>query len=144
LTPAGHPLGSRQEARFSECNGAALIVPAEPLAVCQQIAVLEGMSGITMAKTVTSDNIQMITSLVLQGVGIGILTSIDVSTEVKRGLLNFTKISDTVLRPMILALSTSSARTLSYAAGVALAEVESGFSQLSYPASMDGYTDLVG
>ena len=143
LTPPGHPLGSQTEARFSECGGAALVMPAEPLAVCPQIAVLEGMTGITPTRAVTSDNIQMITSLVMQGVGIGILTSIDVITEVKRGLLNFTRISDTVLRPMILALSTSSARTLSYAASIALAEVENSFSQLSYPASMDGHTDPV-
>lgn len=141
LTPAGHPLGQHREARFSACAGSALIVPAEPLAVCQQIAVLEGITGVIVDKTVTSDNIQMITSLVLQGVGIGILTSIDVTTEVRRGLLSFTKISDSVLRPMILALCTSSARTPSYAAGIVLREIENGFAQLSYPASMETTAD---
>ena len=141
LTPAGHPLGRQREARFSACAGSALIVPAEPLAVCQQIAVLEGITGVVVDKTVTSDNIQMITSLVLQGVGIGILTSIDVTTEVRRGLLSFTKISDAILRPMILALCTSSARTPSYAAGIVLREIENGFAQLSYPASMEAAVD---
>ena len=141
LTPAGHPLGRQREARFSACAGSALIVPAEPLAVCQQIAVLEGITGVVVDKTVTSDNIQMITSLVLQGVGIGILTSIDVTTEVRRGLLSFTKISDAILRPMILALCTSSARTPSYAAGIVLREIENGFAQLSYPASMEAAGD---
>lgn len=140
LTPAGHPFGQAREARFSACNGYSLIVPAEPLAVCQQIAVLEGISGIELIKTVTSDNIQMITSLVLQGVGIGILTSIDVITEVKRGLLSFTRITDPVLRPMILALCTSSSRTLSYAAGTVLAEIENCFAQLSFPGSMQSST----
>ena len=141
LTPAGHPLGRQREARFSACAGSALIVPAEPLAVCQQIAVLEGITGVVVDKTVTSDNIQMITSLVLQGVGIGILTSIDVTTEVRRGLLSFTKISDAILRPMILALCTASARTPSYAAGIVLREIENGFAQLSYPASMEAAGD---
>ncbi|MCP8890284.1 LysR family transcriptional regulator [Sphingomonas faeni] len=141
LTPAGHPLGRQREARFSACAGSALIVPAEPLAVCQQIAVLEGITGVVVDKTVTSDNIQMITSLVLQGVGIGILTSIDVTTEVRRGLLSFTKISDAILRPMILALCTASARTPSYAAGIVLREIENGFAQLSYPASMEAAVD---
>lgn len=137
LTPPGHALGQVQETRFSACAGSALIVPAEPLAVCQQIAVLEGTTGVVVDKTVASDNIQMITSLVLQGVGIGILTSIDVMTEVKRGLLSFTKISDSILRPMILALCTSSARTPSYAAGIVLREIEHGFAQLGYPASIE-------
>jgi DNA-binding transcriptional LysR family regulator len=138
LTPVGHPLGDRREARFSACMGSPLIVPAEPLAVCQQIAVLEGMSGIPIDRTVSSDNIQMITSLVLQGVGIGILTSLDVMTEVKRGLLRFTRISDTVLRPMTLALCTATTRTPSYAAGIVLAEIENGFAELGGVGGFEG------
>ena len=142
LTQAGHPFGSQREARFSACVGSALIVPAEPLAVYQQIAVLEGTTGVALDKKVSSDNIQMITSLVLQGVGIGILTSIDVMTEIQRGLLSFTKISDPILRPMILALCTASSRTPSYAAGIVLAEIENGFAQLSYPTSIEPAVDL--
>jgi DNA-binding transcriptional LysR family regulator len=142
LTPAGHPFGLQREARFSACVGSALVVPAEPLAVCQQVAILEGTSGIALDKTVASDNIQMITSLVLQGVGIGILTSLDVITEVKRGLLSFTRISDPILRPMTLALCTSSARSPSHAAGIVLTEIENGFAQLSYPASIEPAADF--
>ncbi|PZU59551.1 MAG: LysR family transcriptional regulator [Sphingobium sp.] len=137
ITPAGHPLGQRAEARFSEAVGSALIVPAEPLAVCQQVAVLEGTTGVAPEKAVTSDNVQMITSLVLQEVGIGVLTSLDVITEVKRGLLSFTRISDPILRPMTLALCTAAARTPPYAASIVLAELENGFAQLGYPASME-------
>lgn len=142
LTPAGHPFGQQQEARFSSCAGSALVVPAEPLAVCQQIAVLEGTTGVVLHKKATSDNIQMITSLVMQGVGIGILTSLDVITEVKRGLLSFTKVSDPILRPMVLALCTASARKPSYAADIVLGELETGFAQLGYPMSMDPAVDL--
>ncbi|MDE8650290.1 LysR family transcriptional regulator [Novosphingobium album (ex Liu et al. 2023)] len=138
ITPAGHALGRQSEVRFSVCAGSPLIVPAEPLAVCQQIAVLEGATGIELHRKATSDNIQMVTSLVLQGLGIGILTSLDVITEVQRGLLAFTRISDPLLRPMTLALCTASARTPSYAAGIVLNEIENGFARLSYPASMQG------
>ncbi|KMS53153.1 LysR family transcriptional regulator [Sphingobium cupriresistens] len=137
LTPAGHPFGDQREARFSACAGSPLIVPAEPLAVCQQIAVLEGTSGLQIDRTASSDNIQMITSLVMQGVGIGILTSLDVITEVQRGTLSFTRIADPILRPMTLALCTAAARTPSYAAGIVLGEIESGFAQLSYPVSIE-------
>lgn len=59
-------------------------------------------------RKVTSDNIHMITLLVMQGIGSGILTSLDVITEVKRGLLAFTRISDVILRPVTLALCTAS------------------------------------
>ncbi|QSR17699.1 LysR family transcriptional regulator [Novosphingobium sp. KA1] len=135
LTPPGHPLGARREARFSACAGEPMIAPAEPLAVCQQIAVLEGATGVVPERKVMSDNIQMITSLVMRGVGVGVLTSLDVATEVQRGLLNFTRISDPLLRPMTLALCTASARTPSYAAALVLGEIENGFGQLSYAAS---------
>lgn len=133
----GHALGSLRETRFSTCAGSPVIVPAEPLAMCEQIAVLEGATGIELTRKVSSDNIQMITSLVLEGVGIGILTSIDAVTEVRAGLLSFTRISDALLRPMTLALCTNPARTPSYAAGIVLSEIENGFAQLGYPASID-------
>ena len=137
LTPPGHPFGARREARFSACVGERVIAPAEPLMVCQQVAALEGATGVVLDRKAASDNIQMITSLVLQGAGIGILTSLDVITEVRRGLLCFTRISDPLLRPMTLALCTASARTPSYAAALVLGELENGFAQLSYAASMD-------
>lgn len=133
ITPAGHPFGEQAEARFSACVGSPVVVPSSPLAVNQQIAVLEGTTRLTLERKATSNNIQMITSLVMEGVGIGILTSLDVVTEVRAGLLSFTRISDPVLRPMTLALCTASARPPSYAADIVLGEIQSAFSQLAWP-----------
>lgn len=130
VTPIGHPLSTLSEARFSVCAGMPLVIPAEPLALCQQIAVLEGSTGVEMKHIVTSDNIQMITSLAQQGVGVAILTSLDVIAEVEAGQLAFTRISDPVLRPMTLALCTSTMRTPSHAASIILAEIEANFAQL--------------
>lgn len=136
ITPPGHPMAGLAEARFTACAGSPMIVPAEPLAMCQQVAVLEGATGIELDRKISSDNIQMITSLVLEGAGIGILTSLDAMTEIQAGQLSFTRISDTLLRPMTLAVCTNSARTPSYAAGIVLSEIETGFARLGYPASM--------
>lgn len=130
VTPAGHPLGREPEARFSSVVGHRLIAPAEPLAVARQIAVLEGATGMAMHRAVRSDNIQMIASLVEQGVGIGILTSLDVLSEVRQGRLAFTRISDSLLRPMTLALCTAAARVPSYAAGMVLTDIEASFGDL--------------
>lgn len=135
ITPAGHPFGQKAEARFSACIGSPLVVPSPALAVHQQIAVLEGTTRATLDKKATSNNIQMITSLVLQGIGIGILTSLDVMTEVKAGLLSFTRISDPLLRPMTLALCTASARPPSYAADIVLGEIQTAFGQFAYPSA---------
>lgn len=136
VTPAGHPFGQQTESRFSACVGSPVIVPAPPLAVHQQVAVLEGTTHATLDKKVTSDNIQLITSMVLQGIGVGILTSLDVISEVKAGLLSFTRITDPVLRPMTLALCTASARPPSYAADIVLGEIQAAFGQLAYPGAM--------
>ncbi|MBX9883704.1 MAG: LysR family transcriptional regulator [Novosphingobium sp.] len=133
ITPAGHPFGAQAEARFSACAGSPVVVPSGPLAVHQQIAVLEGTTRIALDRKATSDNIQMITSLVLQGIGIGILTSLDVVTEVRSGLLSFTRISDPVLRPMTLALCTAAARPPSYAADIVLGEIQTAFGELAWP-----------
>jgi DNA-binding transcriptional LysR family regulator len=135
IAPPAHPLARHRETRFSTCAGMPVIVPTRPLAVSQQIEVLEATNGVALDRRATSDNIQMIVSLVLQGVGIGILTSLDVATEVQRGLLSFTRLTDPVLRPMTLALCTAGARTPSHAAGIVLGELESGFAQLGYPAA---------
>jgi DNA-binding transcriptional LysR family regulator len=135
VTPPGHVVGRHAETRFSTCAGLPVIVPSRPLAVSQQIEVLEATSGFALDRRATSDNIQMIVSLVLQGAGIGVLTSLDVVTEVQRGLLCFTRLTDPVLRPMTLALCTASARTPSHAAGIVLGELEAGFAELGYPAA---------
>ncbi len=138
ITPAGHPFGEQTEARFSACIGSPMVMPSHSLAVHQQIAVLEGTTRAKLDKKATSNDIQMITSLVLQGVGIGILTSLDVITEVKAGLLAFTRISDPVLRPMTLALCTAAARPPTYAADLVLGEIQGAFGQLGLPAAPNG------
>ncbi|WP_260927024.1 LysR family transcriptional regulator [Novosphingobium sp. 9] len=135
VTLPDHPLAGRDEARFSACTGMPLVMPAAPLAVSQQIAVLAGATRAELDQRASSDNIQMLISMIRQGLGVGVLTSLDVMSEVQRGELAFTPISDPVLRPMTLALCTASARTPSHAAAMALAEIETGFARLAYPAS---------
>lgn len=132
ITPPGHRMGPLREARFAACAGEPMIVPSPRLAVGQQVEILEGTSGIALDRRATSDNIRMIASLVRQGVGIGMLTSLDVATEVAEGHLQFTRISDPVLKPMTLALCTATARTPSYAAALVLGELEAGFAALGY------------
>jgi DNA-binding transcriptional LysR family regulator len=132
VTRPDHLLSTQLQSRFSGCAGSKLVVPAEPLALCQQVSVLEGVSGFEADIAASSDNIQMIKSLVAEGIGVGVLTSLDVIPEVAAGTLAFTRISDPILRPMTLALCAASSRQLSSAANVVLAEIENNFSQLGY------------
>lgn len=130
VAPIDHPLAGQPQARFTACAGTRLVVPAEPLSLCQQIAVLEGATGFTIDAAVRCDNIQMIAALVREGIGIGILTSLDAIVEVETGTLAFVRISDSILRPLTLALCTATARTPSHAAGIVLTELENGFQEL--------------
>ena len=132
VTLPGDPLGQGGAKRFSACAGSPLILPSPPLAVHQQVAVLEATTQLPIERKATSNNIQAIISLVLEGVGIGLLTSLDVMTELSAGSLRFTRISDPILKPMTLALCTATSRTTSYAADIVLNEIQNGFVQLSY------------
>ncbi|QNE04048.1 LysR family transcriptional regulator [Croceicoccus marinus] len=132
VTLPGHPLAGMEEARFSSCVGYPVVAPAEPLAVHQQVAVLEGATNVPLERRATSNNIQMVLSLVMQEMGVGILTSLDVMEEVRSGALHFTRISDPLLRPMTLALCTLSARTPSHAAATVLRVIENGFASLGH------------
>ncbi|WP_226634840.1 LysR family transcriptional regulator [Novosphingobium profundi] len=136
VTPPGHPFGARAQARFSQCVGEPIIAPGEPLAVGQQVALLEAATSVPLERRVTSDNIQMIAALVRQGAGIGILTSLDVMTEVQEGRLQFTRIAEPLLRPMTLALCTASARTPSYAAALVLREIGNGYTRLDHRSAL--------
>jgi len=124
VTPVGHPFAARGAAQT-------MILPAPPLAVEQQVSVLQAAAQVPLHRAISSDNVQMIISMVMQGVGIGVLTSLDVVTEVEAGLLAFTPISDPILKPMTVALATASSRTLSYAAEIVLGEIQQGFAALS-------------
>ncbi len=136
VTRPDHPLAQVKSCRFSECDGQKLIIPAEPLALCQQVTVLEGVSGLMANVAASSDNIQMIKSLVREGVGVGILTSLDVICEISAGTLAFTEILNPILRPMTLALCVASSRQLSSAANLLLMEIEKNFAQsLAYTLS---------
>ncbi|MDE1994859.1 MAG: hypothetical protein KGI75_20320, partial [Rhizobiaceae bacterium] len=70
---------------------------------------------------------QMIKSLVIDGAGVGILSSIDVMSELASGELAFTPFTDTILRPLNLALCAMPVRQLSSAANLVLARIVAGF-----------------
>lgn len=126
-------MADRSHCVFSEVSDRKLVVPAEPLALCRQVAVLADATGVEIRIGASSDNIQMIKSLVMQGAGIGILTSLDVIGEVARGALQFVAITDAVVQPMTLALCTASSRSPSLAADLVLTAIEDQFEELDHP-----------
>lgn len=129
ITPPGHEFAHSASLRFNMCVGAAVIMPVEPLAIAEQVRALLAATQVEPQIAASSDNIQMIKSLVQGGVGIGLLSWLDVMEEVERGELCFTRISDTVITPLILSLCVGSSRQLSQAANLLLQRLETAFAQ---------------
>jgi len=131
VTLAGHPLAAASSQRFSACAGYPIVAPNQPLALCQQVRALEAATGTTLDRAMASDNIQMIKTMVSAGVGVGILTALDVAVEVESGDLAFTPISDAAVRPLTLALCQMPSRQLSSAGLRVLDRLETTFAALS-------------
>jgi len=117
VTLPGHEIARKPRQRFSACEDHAIVAPHEPLALCQQVRALEAATSATLNVVAASDNIDMIKALVREGIGAGILSSIDVAAEVGRGQLTFTPISDPMVRPLTLALCQSGPRAPAIGSG---------------------------
>ncbi|MBB2203460.1 LysR family transcriptional regulator [Gluconacetobacter takamatsuzukensis] len=116
VSPPGHRLARLASARFSACADEPTIVPASPLAVAGIFARLEADCAVAARMVTTSNNVQLIKSLVAAGTGISLLSSLDVMEEVARGLLCFTPLAHASVHPLALSLVHDRGRHLSAAA----------------------------
>ncbi|HEX8047989.1 LysR family transcriptional regulator [Rhizobium sp.] len=126
-----HPIAGKAGIRFNRCADYPIVAPAEPLALCEQVDALVAATSVALTAVAFSDNIQMIKSLVKSGVGVGILSSIDIMSEVEAGELAFTPLTDTVIRPLSLAVCAMPVRQLSSAANLVLDRMVSAVSDHS-------------
>lgn len=129
ITQPGHPIALMKDAQFSVCAEYPMVVPSAPLALWRPIELLEAETGIKILAVSRADNIQMIKSLVGEGVGIGILSQLDAYDEIKKGQLAFTPIHNKKLSPLSLCLCVDRSRQLSMAARLIISEVEQFFVQ---------------
>jgi DNA-binding transcriptional LysR family regulator len=135
VTPPGHGLASAGGRRLAAAQGETMVMPAAPLALTAQVEALEGVSGVKLVPAVTCDNIEMMKALVLEGAGVALMTSLDVATEVARGELAFTRITDALARPLTLALCVASPRQVSNAARLVLDRMEGVVAGLGWDGS---------
>jgi DNA-binding transcriptional LysR family regulator len=122
-----HPLAVRASCRLADSVGHRMILPAEPLALCERVRMLQAATNVPFAAVCASDNVEMIKSLVRRGIGIGLLTSLDVAEEVLDGSLIFIPLDEPVLRPLSLALCHRPSRQISSASMLLMRGLESLF-----------------
>jgi DNA-binding transcriptional LysR family regulator len=126
-----HPLAARRNVHFSVCMEYSFVAPAAPLALRSHLAGLEAIAEVPLRPVAASDNIQMIKSLIVQGVGVSVLSWLDVAAEVERGDLAFVPLANEAARPLTLALCVAPARQLSNAARVLLARIETAVEEIA-------------
>ncbi|KAB8124558.1 LysR family transcriptional regulator [Komagataeibacter medellinensis] len=119
----GHPIAALHSARISLCTAYALVMPEPPLALRHELDVLLAGGDIPLEIAASADNVQMIKSLVTEGLGVGILSNLDVMEEVRAGTLCFIPIIDPRLSSMALALVTNRTRSASFAARLVMGEM---------------------
>ncbi|ATJ91604.1 LysR family transcriptional regulator [Acetobacter tropicalis] len=127
ITLPDHPVAAMDEAYFSLCAEYPVVVPAPPLALWRPLELLEAETGMKIQAIARADNIQMIKSLVSEGVGIGILSYLDAYDEIQKGQLAFVPLRNKKLSPITLALCVDRSRQLSMAARLIISEVEQFF-----------------
>ncbi|MGF1277254.1 LysR family transcriptional regulator [Acetobacter pasteurianus] len=108
-----HPVTQQSSARFSICVEYPVIVPEEPLALASVFAKLEADTMVNPNVISGANNVQMIKSLVKAGLGITILSYLDVMDEVQSGDMAFTPLAGAHVPPLRLALAHDRARPLS-------------------------------
>ena len=120
----GHALARRGEVAFAECEDHRLVIPDDTLSYR---AILETVWGKTIGGRVrgaiNANSIAMIKKLVKAGVGVGMLTQIDIAAELAAGELVFIPLSEPGIPLSVLSLITASGRTLSAPASLLLQAV---------------------
>jgi DNA-binding transcriptional LysR family regulator len=114
-----HPLASRPDIALVECADLPLIIPDESIS-------LRGVLDKAWARSVgggirhfiSSSGINIVKALVASGVGVGIVSALDVMSEVTSGQLVFIPLADTPAPLSILSLISASGRALSVPASL--------------------------
>lgn len=124
VVPVDHPLVGRDSAPASAGAEEPIVAPDPPLALHEQVGMIEAITGVVFNRVATSDSIQMVKSLIREKVGIGILCALDVADEVERGELAFIRIACAALPPLTLAMCSSRSRQLSAPARLMMRDLD--------------------
>jgi len=116
VTP-DHPLAEHGEVTFAECLEWGFVVPDETISIRPVLEHVWQMSmDEPLRENAAANSIALLKSMVKGGVGVGILTVLDVLTEVKTGELKFIPLAYPGIPVSELAVVVQSSRTLSVAA----------------------------
>jgi len=121
VVPSSHELAKQKEISVLTCNDYPLIIPAANISLRAVIdEAWEKDAGTSPRAVAIADSISSIKSLTKAGLGVGLLTKMDVMSEIRDGNLCFVHISGKHIPLSVFSVVSASGRTLSVPASLLL------------------------
>ena len=118
--PVSHPLAGRNSVRLSDTQSETVIIPAEPLVVHKHVRTLHDHLHLDVRHRVACNDLRMMRSLIRQGVGVGMLSWLDVASEVAEKTIAFVPLTGIHVSHPVLSVCVAAHRQLPRAALLAL------------------------
>jgi DNA-binding transcriptional LysR family regulator len=122
LLPPNHPLTSMGTLRLSDLAGFPVIIPDESTSLRRVVDQALKKSGVTLRPVAVVSQTSLIRTLVLRGVGIGLLSKIGALLEIKEGTIVFRELTDSSIRGSTMCVVTASGRHLPIPASLVVQE----------------------
>jgi DNA-binding transcriptional LysR family regulator len=109
-----HPFATRGTASLADCSKYPLVIPDEKMSLRRVLDELWAKNiGSDLAYSAVASNVGIIKSMVKNGFGIGLLTELDVLSEVRTGQLKFISFTEKTVTHSVLGIVSASGRNLS-------------------------------
>jgi DNA-binding transcriptional LysR family regulator len=131
VMPPDHPLASRTELRLSDCAPHAVVIPDDAISLRAVLNEALEKTGVQLRPVAVASSISLIKSLVLRGLGIGLLTRMDALTEIRTGQLRYVPLLDRVIPPSVLSLVTAVDRIVPVPASLLVHQMGTALGELA-------------
>lgn len=132
VVPPGHPLCGNDHLRLSQTLEYRTIFPGAPLVIHERAKAVYQRAGIDVERFMACNNTLMMRSLIRQGVGLGVLSWLDVAADTAQGKLAFVPLNEPHLKSLKLVLAVAPRRQPSRAAREAMKHFESTLLQITH------------
>ncbi len=134
VVPADHPLATREEVSFADCDPWGVIAPDDSISIRPILeSAWQAAMGEPLRVNATANSITLIKAMVRSGVGIGILTRLNILAELRAGEFVYIPLSHPKIPLSVLSLVVQSGRALSVAASAFLQELDAAMQREHEP-----------
>lgn len=134
VVPTDHALARREEVRFDDCAQYGLIVPDETISIRPILEqAWHAAMGEPLRQNAAANSITLMKAMVRSGVGVGIMTRLDILAEVRAGELAFVPLAHPKVPLSVLSVVVQSGRALSVAASTFVQHLDAAMIEADAP-----------